>query len=58
MAEAACQGWTPGKCACKPRVQMCTEDWDPVCGKDGVTYGNACKALLACQLDGSTPGKC
>ena len=59
MAEAACQGWTPGKCACKPNPgAVCIANWDPVCGKDGVTYSNTCWAEAACQLDGSRPGVC
>ncbi|KAM3958175.1 PI-actitoxin-Avd5a-like isoform 3-T3 [Aphomia sociella] len=32
--------------------QFCTEQYDPVCGKDGVTYGNLCKLHVACvELD-------
>src|SRR5262245_26855999 len=29
------------------QAAMCTEDWRPVCGEDGKTYGNACAARLA-----------
>ncbi len=41
--EAACgSSDAPGACATKPEV--CTFQYDPVCGCDGVTYGNACSA--------------
>jgi hypothetical protein len=42
---------------CVPRPEMCTMDYTPVCGCDGVTYGNACGAH-AQGVDVATAGEC
>lgn len=55
--EADCgRGDAPGVCTVLTDV-FCSEEWDPVCGCDGVTRSNACTATQA-QVSIDHDGEC
>ncbi|MFH1398687.1 MAG: Kazal-type serine protease inhibitor family protein [Candidatus Woesearchaeota archaeon] len=39
-------------------AEICTLDYTPVCGDDGITYGNKCQACASKQIDSYSPGEC
>lgn len=42
-------GAADASATCQARPEMCTEQYEPVCGCDNRTYGNACSAAAAGQ---------
>jgi hypothetical protein len=42
---------------CRPRPEVCTQDFNPVCGVNHKTFGNACMAAAA-GINVAHVGKC
>ena len=52
-----------GMQTCKFRPEVCTMQYEPVCGFDQAgrqlqTYGNACSACVNTEVHSFTPGEC
>ncbi len=39
-------------------AEGCTYEYMPVCGDDGITYGNRCSACASKKIDSYVPGEC
>ena len=49
----------PVNCTAEQKAaEMCTMEYMPVCGDDGVTYGNKCSACASKNIDSYKPEEC
>ncbi len=56
-AMVGCAPGVSGPKTCAESNQICATRYQPVCGKDGNTYSNACTAAQAC-MPIKHPGVC